>query len=351
MVIYSTQQDAFDARKSHQKIFQNQTERGRYYVAETAENYWFEYLRKGKRFGYELLEKDKPCHLFIDLDVNKQKYPGISVNDIWCVLEKYIDNILIQWRDIPTEDIVKQLHFSSSEKKGSMHILYKIKGRIFESVAHVGAFMRCVQQFIETEHEEDMAMYDNKIVDMGIYTPNRLFRMLGCTKFGENRYLTDSHEYTFDHWVNNLVQPLKTTDTFIDVREPGGSSPKYSSGSGCSGITGWTPDCVTPLMGHIEEKYGRITRIHAFMMSMTFACNLETKNCPFKGAEHSSNVIYAVINLADFSYRIRCHSAKCHGRALPINTDPGTKFPEELKFAVDEFLNQPITVPSIGHAP
>ena len=349
MSVHRTQQAAFDARKSNEKIFQNQSKSGRYYVAATLEKYWSQYLAVNIRSGCELIEKDKPCHLFIDLDVNKEKYPQIDVNQIWVTLEKYIDFLLTEYREIPMADITKQLHFSSDAKKGSMHIIYQIKGKIFQSAAHVGAFMRCVQQYVDEESEADAVIFDNRFVDMGIYTQNRLFRMLGCTKFGQQRYLTNGNDLTFQNWSENLVQPLENDADIIPIAEPDNSSPRYSSGgTGCSsGITGWTPDCVAPLLEYLSEKYARVTRIHAFPMSFTFACNLATKVCPFKGAEHSSNVLYVVINLVDFSYRVRCHSSKCHSRAQPENNLPGKKFPEEYKQAVDDFLNHAVDIPAI----
>lgn len=348
MTQHRTQQAAFDARKPTEKIFQNHGKSGRYYVADTLENYWSRYLNAGIRTGCELVEKEKPCHLFIDLDVDKQKYPSIDVQQIWVTLEKYIDFLLTEYREIPLVDITKQLHFSSDVNKGSMHIIYKIKGKIFQSSAHVGAFMRCVQQYVEEECVKDLIIFDNHFVDMGIYTQNRLFRMLGCTKYGQQRHLTNHADFTFENWSENLVQPLVNDAEIIPIAEPDNSSPRYTSGgAGYSGITGWVPRCVNPLLEYISETHARVTRVHAFPMSFTFACNLSTKKCPFKGGEHSSNVLYVVINLVKFSYRIRCHSSKCHSRAQPENNLPGRKFPEEYKQAVSDFLNHAVDIPAI----
>ena len=43
-------------------------------VACTNEEYWKKYLEKGDRFGYELIMKGTPCHLYVDLDINKEQY-------------------------------------------------------------------------------------------------------------------------------------------------------------------------------------------------------------------------------------------------------------------------------------
>ena len=51
-------------------------------------------MESGYRFGYEVIRRDLPCHLYIDLDVDKVKYPNIHVSDVWATLEKYIDTVL-----------------------------------------------------------------------------------------------------------------------------------------------------------------------------------------------------------------------------------------------------------------
>ena len=57
MKTFFKQQNAFDALKVGQCMFQNQTGGKRYYVACTNEEYWKTYLEKGDRFGYELIMK------------------------------------------------------------------------------------------------------------------------------------------------------------------------------------------------------------------------------------------------------------------------------------------------------
>ena len=95
MARYYRQQEAFDAlQEKQQSVFQNQTNGQRYYVVCTNREYWDKYLEPGDRFGYEVIRRDLPCHLYIDLDVDKVKYPNIHVSDVWATLEKYIDTVL-----------------------------------------------------------------------------------------------------------------------------------------------------------------------------------------------------------------------------------------------------------------
>ena len=341
MTHFYRQQAAFNALTENQQVvFQNQTHGQRYYVVCTNKEYWEKYLNNDDRYGYEVIRRDLPCHLYIDLDVNKEAYPNIQVEDVWSKLESYIDTVFITQFDIPKEDITKKCHTSSCNKKGSMHVIYNIKNKIFRSGAHCGAFMRGLRLYIEQMKEEDMTMFDEKWVDMSIYTPNRLFRMLGCSKHGQNRYLTNENPYTYEEWVSNKVQPVNPPNNFIDIREMDGSEPKYRGGGG--GITGWQPDCMKDILEQVEEEHAKPNRIHAFPMKNIFVCNLNTKKCPFQGREHSSNGLYANIKLGDLGYTIRCHSEKCKSRETKFYP-----FNDSVKQTVSTFLTSAICLPAI----
>jgi hypothetical protein len=341
MATFYRQQEAFDSLTENQQVvFQNQTNGQRYYVVCTNKEYWEKYLKQGDRYGYELIRRDLPCHLYIDLDINKKAYPNINVSDVWIKLESYVDTVFTELFTIQKDHIKKMIHSSSSNEKGSMHVIYNIKNKIFRSTAYVGAFMRAVRFYVESMKEEDMAMFDEKWVDMSIYTPNRLFRMLGCSKYGQERYLTNNSPYTYEEWLSNKVQPVHHTGNFIDVRELDGSEPKYRSSGG--GITGWQPDCVKDILSQIEEEHAKPTRVHAFPLKSIFSCNLNTKVCPFKGEAHSKNGLYANIRLNELGYTVKCHSDKCKFRETKFYP-----FQDSVKESVLLFLNQCIELPSI----
>lgn len=342
MVHYYRQQQAFDAlQEKQQSVFQNQTHGQRYYVVCTNREYWDKYLKPGDRFGYEVIRRDLPCHLYIDLDIDKIKYPSICVSDVWAKLEKYIDTVLTSEFGIDEGIITKRIHYSTGTKKGSMHIIYNIKDKMFRSSAHCGAFMRGIHRYVEIMKEEDMVMFDEKWVDMSIYTPNRLFRMLGCTKYGEDRRLVNNNEYTYEEWVTNKVQPPHYEGDFMGIREIDGSEPKYRCGGG-GGITGWQPDCMKAILSQIEEKHAKPTRVHAFPMKSIFVCNLDTKVCPFKGESHSRNVLYANVKLLEGGYRIKCHSSKCKNKETKLYM-----FDDSVQESVNLFLDQPTCIPAI----
>lgn len=346
MKLFYRLQKAFDALIDGQCVFQNEIGKGkRVYVIGSNKEYWDEYLARGIRYGYECIRKDIPCHLYIDFDVDKKKYPSIKVLEIWQILEKWIDLVLSSEPYLfPESDISKNIQFSSNEHKGSMHVIYKIKNRIFKNNSHVGAFMRCVRELIETESPNDMVMFDEKFVDMSIYSKNRLFRMLGCSKYGQNRYLTNNDPYTYDNWVKTKVQPhIGIPVEYVQIFEPDGSEPSYS-GHGSSGNT-CSPDDLShlkPIFEHIEEKFNTtITRYHEFPLRQVVACNLKTKFCNFKGEEHSKNTPFININTQTYRYTVKCHSLKCKHKHVSF------EIPDYCIDAMKGITERKCTVPTI----
>ena len=170
MKIFSRQQPAFEALTDGDYVFQNEIGGGRrVYLIGSNRQYWDQYLSRGIRYGYEVIRKGLPCHLYIDLDVNKVKWPNMKVIEIWQTLEKHIDFVFINQFDVPVDDIEKNIQFSSNSQKGSMHIIYKIKGKMFKNNAHVGAFMRCVHAFISAHDPDTSVIFEEKFVDMAMH--------------------------------------------------------------------------------------------------------------------------------------------------------------------------------------
>lgn len=340
---YKTQVEAFANAKENDFVFAYEVSKfKRVFIACTNEDYWNNFLHKNRLYGYEIIRENKPCHLHIDLDVDRERFPCVNVDTIWITLENHIDKIFSAEYEIDSCDIQKHIMHSTSIAKGSMHIVYNVKGYLFENNAHVGAFMRGVKELVEMHYPEDITMFDEGFVDMGIYTRNRQFRMLGCAKFNTMRIIKDSNELTLEHWVDCKVQPAHKGEKFFHITEPDRSEPKYTSGGG--GITGYVPDCIKPILQLIEaEKDTLVTRVHAFPLSLTFACNLRTKRCPFLNRTHSKNVIYAIINLTTQKYRYRCHSDKCNG-----HESDAKPFPPDIQQEVLEFLNAEVILPEIA---
>ena len=75
-----------------------------------------------ERCFFEVIELDKPCHLYIDLDVDLVKYPMIDVHDVKDMVCGHIESVLYDKFD--KENVSKIVAESSNDKKGSLPVSY-----------------------------------------------------------------------------------------------------------------------------------------------------------------------------------------------------------------------------------
>lgn len=306
------------------------------FIAATEEELWEQYIQKGTLTICEVIDSKKPCHLYIDIDVNLKETPGIKVYDCWKSVKPIISGHFdIIYPDVPVDYIVMD---SSNNKKGSLHIVIKIKGYLFTNASHVGAYMRVVQKMIQTEHPDVEGAFS--FFDMSIYTRNRLFRMLGQTKAGQKRYLRSHCDFNFDNWRATRVCPVHSNASLIVTRELDGGTPMYTSGSRygageCTVVAGWVPKCVTGDIFHfLSNEVGKIQRMVFTGENMKVICNTSNRHCRFQKRTHKSNVMYIVINLINRSYHIKCHSQHCKKKRSKMFF-----FDDRLSKLIDEWMN------------
>lgn len=258
-------------------------------------------VRTAERNYYEVIKPDKPCHLHLDLDLNCEKHPSIEISDVWKSIQPYIDDCIKDMGHEIEECIIMD---SSNEKKGSYHILYKLKNHIFESSAHVGAFLRCLFEH-RIKKLPDIRFIWNEFVDMGIYTRNRLFRMLSCTKKSDpTRVLRwEGHPSCFETWQKCKIQPVTTSRQSIECYEPDESPAQYM-GSSLQGRTRF--DVFEDIFKDFASTFGPVKRIFWMRKSLCFTITLEDKFCIFKGDYHNKNTNYMVVNLNTNHYYLKC---------------------------------------------
>lgn len=304
-VIYTnTLKEAYTKRDGPKKIFAFNVP-CKYIVA--GERTFYESVLKPmdrpKRCFFEVIEEEFPCHLYIDLDVNLEKYPSMDVYNIKDMVCSHVEAGLKE-HEIE-ERIVAD---SSNEKKGSLHILYKLKDVLWVDNSHVGAFMRCCMEKRVKQIPEDYETW-KQFVDMGVYTRNRLFRMLGCTKRGQDR-TKEVHDMplTFENWRRCLVQPIVLSDVEeLGAREPDGSEPRYS------GKVGVFHDHNKELSDELVQYAQTISQVRGvnYMPRYRVWCiNLCTRKCPFKGETHANNTNYLVVNKTKRTISRRCWCKK-----------------------------------------
>lgn len=275
-----------------------------FFVNATEKQFWDEYMVKGPRNNYEKIRVDKPCYLFLDIDKTDQ-YPNTDIDEIYDSIKQQIINNL---NYLGIEDIrFIKLH-SHSNTKQSLHIIVKTLV-LFENLIHCGEFVRAIKE--NSDYPD--------VIDTTIYSKNRNFRMLGCTKAGQKRYLEGDKPLSYEFWRDTKIQPLQwygetitmdideTKNTIISTDIPENVHQFFVNLSKDKKIL----KMVGPL---------NLNRMVCFPDTQVYIVNSESNRCPIAKRNHSSNHCRVFINLLHKKYGVRCYSEKCNGKSIMFPT-------------------------------
>lgn len=298
-------EDCLDTQFTYAVNYKNSV--SSYFVNATEKNFWNEYMLQGPRNNYEIIRVDRPCHLYLDLDKNNTLYPELDIETVW---EEVKQLIVFYFKGLQVDetDLTFIKLSSHSEKKQSLHIIIKVKHKMFRNVLDCGYFM--------SEIKQRLSPYYSKIVDDAVYTKNRCFRMLGCTKAGQQRYLIGDKPLSYEFWKETKIQPLKWDGSLISFDETNQVSPSTSK---------YIPEIVYKIFDQLNHDptflklSGKIDidKVHAIPGSLKFLCNTVSRKCPLAHKTHTTNVTYIHLDLLNSHYCLKCRSKKdkrCNGR-------------------------------------
>lgn len=202
----------------------------RKYIVGNLGRFFHHYWRKSNpqcRHYYELIREGTPCRLYFDLEYSKEANPHISIVESEVLMTEFIAELCIQFRTIYGIAITRSCIIdldSSTAKKFSRHLIVHLPNEtLFADTRSAGAF---VKQFVgrladelatrvlierrpilakclfvnsldakqrqKSGEEIEVAEQRNTtsckttcFVDLGVYTRNRLFRLMGSSKFGK----------------------------------------------------------------------------------------------------------------------------------------------------------------------
>ncbi|KAG6611597.1 DNA primase, UL52/UL70 type, Herpesviridae [Phytophthora cinnamomi] len=190
----------------------------RFLVANFAE-FWKNYkkTRVDQRHVYEIIREGTPCRLYFDLEFKRAINPHVDGDSLVARLVSLLQLQLYRRYGIHARSGgIYQLD-SSTPAKFSRHLIFHLPdGALFVDNLHAGAFVR---EFISdlvafgdtsTENPEAHDLYtpflinmerqddpvDKKqlFIDTGVYTRNRMFRVLGSSKFKKQAILRPINE-------------------------------------------------------------------------------------------------------------------------------------------------------------
>jgi hypothetical protein len=193
------------------------------------------------RFYYELIPENTPCRLYLDLEFSKIANPGISNHDAELLLDELFMEMKFELEDQLGIRNFDRSHVvdleSSTASKFSRHwIVHLPDQQLFAHTTAVGHFM---QQFISRlandqatnmlkergrhllqkyflvaaapskTQKQEMEPKKTCFIDAGVYTKNRLFRILGSQKFGKPPSaalrIADRNEFRFPNGFSNKL--------------------------------------------------------------------------------------------------------------------------------------------------
>ena len=270
------------------------------FMARTLPSMW-NMMQEGRRNYCEVIE-DRPCHMFFDLDEG-------NIREQWGMLEKMLDAMFYAMKD--HVGTVQYIFLDASKgKKKSAHIIVMAEKYLLESPVQG----RALYQRLVDIYGDDVPK-----IDTSVYTRNRCFRMLGNSKYDQDRPLIGL-PWTMENWVRTLVQPVRSKEVVSLGLTKVVSAPMRINGA---------PPCVEAVL---EWAGASDSQRWKNEMEWVWGGHLQKGVCKIAGRMHRKNNRYYFYKLPDV-FHIRCHH--CHkGYNVAI--------PDELQDKVMKFLNQVI---------
>lgn len=265
------------------------------------------------RNWYEVLREGRPVHLYFDLEF-KRKDEVVDDDEIYAEFKKRAFAKCKELFDYEPSECVELV--ASNERKFSMHAVYKLSGARMRGVLDCGAFARSL---------DPLTVGDEPIVDLSVYTKNRLFRLWLSSKSMESapRPLLCYGDY----------DPPLLRDTFVEVDEKewptvrclechDDESVKRKRGGGGGGTRApkrrknvFPSDFVIAIKRQIKEKWGCETEVLDVSLDrITFSSR--SKLCDTYGV-HRGNHAWFMASVTDGVIKQMCFSPKCEGKVRP----------------------------------
>lgn len=212
----------------------------RRYVVAHAGRFFDHYWRKtipADRHAYELIRPNAPCRLYLDIECTRDDFLIASsqlqdelLYELWMVLAKEIEE---RFRDFSVggnhlESLNQQDHLidleSNSSTKFSRHWIFHLKTSggeevLFPNNAAVGRFVKGFVSRLadDPSWREDypvlskyLFLSTHCLLDLGVYSRNRIFRLLGSCKYGKSATLHVARSNQFDLGITNDCASLRS---------------------------------------------------------------------------------------------------------------------------------------------
>ncbi|KAK7283601.1 hypothetical protein RIF29_13225 [Crotalaria pallida] len=378
-VTFPRQDDAMKFAKGQDDVhvfsYQDHYNGKRRFLVSTYAEFWKRYKSMDPKFRhhYEVIREGLPCHLYFDLEFNKNANVGKDGDRmvdllLTVVLEALHEKYAIQG----DHDWVVELD-SSTEEKFSRHLIIRIPKSGFKDNSHAGSFVSEICSRVlnargkDKRFEELFVMKDSSsdesvsqlFVDTAVYSRNRCFRLHLSSKAGKSSVLLPTERFKCkDLGVEDVFMASLICNTDVDCEKVLVCKPDLECvktlrfdteensnfGNFChvpseSTLNTCTSDVsATYFMGKspfpfLDEfilsvaSIGNIPgKIHSWYLFSEFGLMVYsmTKNryCERIGRQHKSNNVIYVVDLRRAEYYQKCHDPDCRGYRSPLRPIP-----------------------------
>ncbi|GMH34039.1 hypothetical protein BSKO_01873 [Bryopsis sp. KO-2023] len=169
------------------------------YVVATYQSMAEESKRQEMPSYYEMVREGYPCHLYFDLEYEKEQNEDLDGCRMVEELVAKLDGFLRKWLGLTLADSFILELDSTTDIKFSRHLVIRLPNHAFKDNSHVKVL---VNTFLETLGRDELKVKskDGKtcahFVDRSVYSRNRNFRMMYNTKAGRNAKLLPTKRFS-----------------------------------------------------------------------------------------------------------------------------------------------------------
>lgn len=340
--------------------------RRRKFLAARRKDFWDYYklfkTMPERRNHYEIIRENEPCHLYFDLEFNVPANPNVDGVESTSALLDLTREELFEKHNVLIEldKHVVELESKSNESnvKFSRHVILRLPGAAFKSNIHVGKFVkdlwnsvcerrsidnRCEKLFVRKAEFEDIA--EGSIIDLGVYTKNRAFRLFLSSKANKKEILTNTNRFwtsteeaqdqkNKEIFFQSLVTKIDSEQrkNLIEYADVTLSQKNTSSGNIITGYAyrrdnnGGNNNKQLPCTEVVDfvlkdfdnwsgsEKRSEVRSWAAFPASDTLILHMVgNRFCENIKRQHKSNNVMLIIDFQRGVYHQRCHDPDCKG--------------------------------------
>lgn len=205
----------------------------KWYTATGYDDWWRFYSKipPKNRYAYEVVLPELECHFYVDAEVGLEKNEETLefFEDLFKELIQELKLFMKMWYIAPQKNLdnMKVIILDSSKPtKFSKHTIFKIPECMFKNNYYCGAFIRQFHSYILKKYGpmesnkfyiycDNQSEFKQFIIDLGVYTKGRDFRLLGSRK-----RVSNEHRWLWMEGNPNKLERSDFFDSLIQYQSP-----------------------------------------------------------------------------------------------------------------------------------